>query len=147
MNKYKVIKISESKTSKDLNKTIDGFDIKPKNIVKKKNTVRVSNARIADKALIKFLINKKIDKKYNMIFVKITEIASDDDDDGSKMEQLLGEVELFRSLLKNKYAKYLDLDEYHSLENRMYLISKELKKRIMDLKEEKFIRRSSNRRR
>ena len=77
----------------------------------------------------------------------VTEIAEDDNDDGTKMGILLNEIELFRSILKNKYAKYMELDEYHSLENRMYLMGKEIKRKIMELEEEKLARRSAGRRR
>ena len=145
--KYKVVKACDIKHIKKIDSEIDGFVIKPKNNVKKKNTVTVNKAKIADKELIKFIINKKIDKKYMRIISLVDEVAEEDDSDGTKLGQLLNEIELFRSILKNKYAKYMELEEYHSLENRLYLMSKEVKRRVMEYEEDKMYRKSSARKR
>ncbi len=147
MKKYKVIKVTNINKIKNINTNIDGFEINPKNNISKKNTIRVSSAKINDDTLIKILINKKIDKRYNKIYQMVTEIATDDDSDDTKMGILLNEIELFRSILKNKYAKYMELEEFHSLENRMYLMSKEIKRKIMELEEEKLERKQVGRHR
>lgn len=147
MRKYKVIKVSNVNKIKKINKEMDGFDVNPKNNVSKKNTIRVSKAKISDENLIKCLINKKIDKRYSMIYQMVTEVAQDDDDDGTKMGILLNEIELFRSILKRKYAKYMEIEEYNSLENRMFLIGKEIKRKLMEIEEEKMARRNVGRHR
>lgn len=147
MNKYKVIKVTNINKIEKFSSKIDGFDIKPKNSVNKKNTIKVSKAKISDESLIKCLINKKIDKKYNAIYQMVTEIVTDEDNDGTKMGTLLNEIELFRSILKNKYSKYMETEEYNSLENRMHLMSKEIKRKLMEIEEEKLARKTSGRHR
>lgn len=145
--KYKVDKNANNKEIKKINSNLDGYDIKPKNEVNKKNTIKVSKAKINNENLIRCLINKKIDKRYSIIYQMVTEIATDDSDDGAKMGILLNEIELFRSILKNKYAKYMEMEEYHSLENRMYLMGREIKRKLMELEEEKLAQRNMGRHR
>ena len=131
MKKYKVIKVTNINKIEKINSEINGFDVSPKNKINKKNTIRVSKAKISDEGLIKCLINKKIDKKYSKIYQMVTDIVeNDDDEDGTKMGILLNEIELFRSILKHKYAKYMEMEEYNSLENRMRLMEKEIKRTL-----------------
>ena len=148
MKKYKVIKVTNINKIEKINSEINGFDVSPKNKINKKNTIRVSKAKISDEGLIKCLINKKIDKKYSKIYQMVTDIVeNDDDEDGTKMGILLNEIELFRSILKHKYAKYMEMEEYNSLENRMRLMEKEIKRKLMEIEEEKMSKKSAGRHR
>ena len=63
MKRYKVIKVANINKIDTICDELHGFDIRPKNNVSKKNTIKVSKAKISDEELIKCLINKKIDKK------------------------------------------------------------------------------------
>ena len=127
--------ISKNNSNKEIQviefETSNGFDVNPKNKVKKKNTINVTN--------------KKIDKQYASILDKVGKIVSgddDDDDDTSFMVGVLGEVELFRSIIKKKYSKFMKEEQTEKLLKRLSIMSKELKKRIFEIEEEKVQNRS-----
>ncbi len=115
--------------------TKTGFDIKPRNQVKKSDSIDVSKVVFLYPSFIEKIITKKIDEKYKQILSLVGKIASDDDDDEGFLIGTLGEVERFRSILKRKYAKFLEEEKLGKLNRKLDIMKKELKK-IMDEYEE-----------
>lgn len=114
-----------------------GFDINPKNKIKKGNSIDVSKVIFMSPTLIEKLLKKKIDREYKRILILLTEVASDDSDDTSKLSIALNQVELFRSIIKKKYSKFMDQIKTEQLLKRLGLMSKELRRRILEIAEEK----------
>ena len=114
-----------------------GFDINPKNKVKKGNSIDVSKVIFMSPTLIEKILKKKIDKEYKRILALLTEVAVDDSDDTSKLSIALNEVELFKSIIRKKYSKFMEEKKTEQLLKRLNLMGKELKRRIFELEEEK----------
>lgn len=114
-----------------------GFDVNPKNRVKKGNSISVSKVIFMSPTLIEKLLKKKIDREYKRILALLTEVATDDSDDTSKLSIALNEVELFKSIIKKKYSKFMEEVKTEQLLKRLNLMSKELKRRIFEIEEEK----------
>ena len=114
-----------------------GFDVKPKNKVKKSDSIDVSKVVFMSPTLIEKILNKKIDKEYKKILMMVGEIASSDDDDTGRMIGVLNRVELFKSIIKKKYAKFMMEEQTEKLLKRLNLMGKEIKRRIYQIEEEK----------
>ena len=141
--------ISKNNSNKEIQviefETSNGFDVNPKNKVKKKNTINVTKAIFMSPTMIEKILNKKIDKQYASILDKVSRIVSgddDDDDDTSFMVGVLNEVELFKSIIKKKYSNFMKEEQTEKLLRRLSIMSKELKKRIFEIEEEKIQNRS-----
>lgn len=114
-----------------------GFDVNPKNRVKKGNSIDVSKVIFMSPTLIEKLLKKKIDREYKRILILLTEVAADDSDDTSKLSIALNEVELFKSIIRKKYSRFMEEAKTEQLIKRLNLMSKELKRRIFEIEEEK----------
>jgi len=114
-----------------------GFDINPKNRVKKGNSIDVSKVIFMSPTLIEKLLKKKIDREYKRILVLLTEVAADDSDDTTRLAIALNEVELFKGIIKKKYSKFMEQQKTDQLLKRLELMGKELRRRIFEIEEEK----------
>ncbi len=143
-NKNKEIEILEYEMD-------NGFNVSPKNKVKKGNSINVTKVIFMSPTLIEKILNKKIDKQYNKIINLVTTIISDDEgnnsDDSSFMIGVLNEIELFKSIVKNKYSKFMKEEQTEKLLKRLSIMSKELRKRILEIEEEKVNEMNVSRRR
>jgi len=138
--------ISKNNKNKEINiieyEKNNGFDVKPKNKVKKSDSINVSKVIFMSPSMIEKIVNKKVDKQYNKIISLVEEVATDDSDDTSFMVGVLNEVELFKSILIRKYAKNMLREQNEKLILRLNLMSKEIRRRIFEIEEEKISTRS-----
>ena len=138
--------ISKNNKNKEINvieyEKNNGFDVKPKNKVKKSDSINVSKVIFMSPTMIEKIVNKKVDKQYNKIISLVEEVAADDSDDTSFMVGVLNEVELFKSILIRKYAKFMLREQNEKLILRLNLMSKEIRRRIFEIEEEKISTRS-----
>ena len=116
-----------------------GYDVRPKNNVKKSDSIDVTKVVFVSPTLIEKILNKKIDKEYNNILRLISEILYDDDtgDDTGKMVGVLNRVELFKSIIRKKYSKFMTDEQTTKILNRLNMMGKELKRRIFEIEEER----------
>lgn len=134
--------VSKNNTNKEIQviefEVNNGFDVNPKNKVKKQNTINVTKAIFMSPTLIEKILNKKIDKQYKNILKLVGEIISDDDsDDTALMVGVLNDVELFKSIIKKKYSKFMKEEQTEKLLKRLQIMSKELRKKVIEIEEEK----------
>lgn len=120
-----------------------GFDVRPKNKIKKNDSIDVTKVVFVSPTLIEKILNKKIDKEYNSILHLVGEILCDEDDsdDTGKMVGVLNKVELFKSIIRKKYSKFMTREQTEKLLNRLNLMGKEVKRRIFEIEEEKYYQR------
>jgi len=118
------------------------FDVKPKNKVKKRDSINVSKVIFMSPTMIEKIVNRKVDKQYNKIISLVEDVATDDSDDTSFMVGVLNEVELFKSILIRKYAKFMLREQNEKLILRLNLMSKEIRRRIFEIEEEKISTRN-----
>ena len=138
--------ISKNNKNKEINiieyEKGNGFDVKPKNKVKKRDSINVSKVIFMSPTMIEKIVNRKVDKQYNKIINLVEDVATDDSDDTSFMVGVLNEVELFKSILIRKYAKFMLREQNEKLILRLNLMSKEIRRRIFEIEEEKISTRS-----
>lgn len=119
------------------NKLEIGYDVNPKNKYKKRDTIDVTKVVFMSPTFIEKILNKKIDKEYKTILYLISEIAADDSDDTGRMIGVLNRVELFKSIIRKKYIKFMTEAQSEKILKRLNLMGKELKKRIFEIEEQK----------
>ena len=137
--------ISKNNKNKEINiieYEKEGFDVKPKNKVKKSDSINVSKVIFMSPSMIEKIVHRKVDKQYNKIIKLVEEVATDDSDDTSFMVGVLNEVELFKSLLIRKYAKFMLREQKEKLILRLNLMGKEIRRRIFEIEEEKISTRN-----
>lgn len=151
MNKGFIIsKNNKNKEIEVLEYEVDnGYNVNPKNQVKKRDSINVTKVVFISPTLIEKILNKKIDKQYNKIISLVSTIISDDDssDDSAFMIGVLNEIELFKSIIKNKYSKFMKNDQTNKLLKRLDIMSGELRRRIFEIEEEKLNQINIGRRR
>ena len=121
-----------------------GYNITPKKNIKIKNAIRVSKVIFTSPSLIEKILHKKLDKEYNKILNLVGEILVGEDDDTGRMIGVLNQVELFKSIIKNKYAKFMTTEQTDKLLKRLHLMSKEIRKRAFEIEQEKYYQDENN---
>ena len=125
---------------------INGYTFTPKNNVKydgvKVNTVVVINQSMIEKVL-KRKIKNKLDLYLKLIIKSITDDS--DDDNGEAYKEALNNLSRYRSIVLNKYYKYLDETYLKLLLKKIAVLEYELTKKL-NIKEE-IIERETHRRR
>lgn len=139
---YVISKNNKNKQINIIEYEKEGFDVKPKNKVKKSDSINVSKVIFMSPSMIEKIVHRKVDKQYNKIIKLVEEVATDDSDDTSFMVGVLNEVELFKSILIRKYAKFMLREQNEKLILRLNLMGKEIRRRIFEIEEEKISTRN-----
>ena len=122
-----------------------GYDVKPKNKVKKSDSIDVTKVMFVSPTFIEKILNKKINKEYTEILKMVSVLATDEDDDTGRMIGVLNRIELFKSIIRKKYAKFMLEEQTDKMLKRLNLMGKEIKKRIFEIEEEKRYQEEYNR--
>lgn len=126
-NKYLLNKQAEVQTVElDFNK-INGLLIKPKNKINYEG-VLVNKLVLINKTFIEMILKKKIKNKLNLYLGYIIEFA-ENDTDGDNARVALSDIERYKTIVINRYAKYLDTKYIEILLKKIELIEKELIKK------------------
>lgn len=112
-------------------KNLEGFKIKPLNNIKYDGILVSKMTLVSPKAIQNILI-KKTKRKIDEFLQFIINGADDDDTDPSNLRLVLDELEKYKTLVRAKYAKYLDKKYLEALNKKMRLIEKELKEQIKE---------------
>lgn len=116
---------------------IDGYDITPKKNVKIEDAINVNKIVIINPTLANKVAKKKIDLKFRKLVELLNIIFESDDDTGEAYHQGLDEVERLKEELIDKYKKYLDSEEYDTMEKKLGILEHELKIRLFYLEKDK----------
>ena len=116
---------------------IDGYDITPKKNVKIEDAINVNKIVIINPTLANKVAKKKIDLKYRKLIELLNIIFESDDDTGEAYHQGLNEVEKLKEELIDKYKKYLDSEEYDTMEKKLGILEHELKIRLFYIEKDK----------
>ena len=125
---------AKNKKSKVLfyKKDVDGLEIKPSG--GKTASINVDKLLLTDPELINEYISIRLEKKFKEIITKLYEILNDPDTDEDGVSMLLGEVERFKEIVNNKYARFLGIQKKREFLAKIILIEEELKKKYMEIK-------------
>lgn len=86
-----------------------------------------------------------VQKKYQKLINRLTELLTDDDDSGDSVREALNQIEKFRLEVKNKYRDFLKKKEMKLMATQLLLLQKEAMKRYLEIRNS-FIKKEENKR-
>lgn len=109
---------------------MDGFKIKPKNKVKY-DGVKVEKLLLIHPNFIRIIIRKKTTKRINSYLNYLLNILnSDEDTDPEDLGLILEDTVKYKSVIINKYSKYMRTEDIMDLIAKIGFIEEELKEKI-----------------
>ena len=85
----------------------NGFNIKPLNKINYPG-IKVNSMIIVNQSFIEKILKKKIKKKLDSFLKLMIAVVEDEDNDPGDISEALNEISRYKSIIVNKYKKYLD---------------------------------------
>ena len=111
-------------------KELDGYTFKPKQ--GKGNYIKVNEVKIVDKVMIEKNLSMKFDKSFQQLVALALRVINDEDADETATELVLGEVELVRQILLERYHKYISKEKETLFLKKLRIIENEI--RVKEIK-------------
>lgn len=111
---------------------LDGYTFKPR--LTKDSFVRVNEVTIVDKVMIDKILTMKFNKSLKKVVQLALKVINDEDADDGDATIVLGEVELVREILLNRYQKFLSYEKEQLFLKKLRLIENELRMKQVDIK-------------
>lgn len=112
----------------------DGYKFNSK---KEKNLMQVSHITVVNPQMIDSILSLKFNKRFNKLLKYINFILNSDDNDSTNIAIALNEVELLRSILLNRYQKFLNQEKEELFLRKLRIVENELRlKEVMLLANE-----------
>lgn len=116
----------------DFNK-LKGFDFSPKNKIQYEGIV-VNKMVIIKPSMIEKILKKKIKKKLDLYLKLIIKfIESEDSDNGESLREALNDLTRYKSIIANKYMKYLDEKYLKLLIKKISILEYELNNKLINI--------------
>ena len=132
MSKYYVVIKTNNTASCYLNgNNITGFHIKPQNNIKY-DGVKVSKLTVVEPSLIENVLKRKITNKLDAYLKYLIGVLNTDDDDTDPddLNLVINDLQRYKQIIMNRYAKYLDPYYIRRLLSKVKLVEDELKRKI-----------------
>jgi hypothetical protein len=113
-------------------KELDGYTFKPR---PNSNYIKVNKVTIVDKLMIDRILSMKFDKAFNRVVKLALQVINDDDASSDDCEIILGEVELVRQILLNRYQKYISKEKEVLFLKKLRLIENEMRMKQVQVKQ------------
>ena len=128
MSSFLIKKTEKKKRYKDIKISDNGYDFKPSIV---SDTMVVLQITLYNDAMIKTILTKKIEKNFKRVASIVYDvIASDDDSSTSDAIIALDEVARLRSIILNKYQKYLEKELEEEYLKKLRFLENELRSKI-----------------
>ena len=123
---------------------LDGYQFKPRST--KDSYIKVNKVTIVDRVMIDKILTMKFNKSFKKVVALALQVINDEDSDEGNVTIVLGEVELVREILLNRYQKFLSYEKEQLFLKKLRLIENELrmkqvaikrKAQMLDMQEEK----------
>lgn len=116
---------------------MEGYDLSPKKNIKIKDAINVNKVVIINPSLMQKVASKKMDLKFKKLleFMMIIFDSDDDDTSGDAYREGLNEISKLRLEAKVKYQKYMEEEDYKTLEKKLDILEQELNSRIYYLEQ------------
>lgn len=116
---------------------MEGYDLSPKKNIKIKDAINVNKVVIINPSLMQKVAKKKMNLKFKKLLEFMTIIFDDDDDttSGEAYREGLNEISKLRLEAKVKYQKYMEEEDYKTLEKKLDILEQELNSRIYYLEQ------------
>lgn len=111
---------------------LHGFKIRPQNNVPY-DGVEVSRLVLVEPNLIKKVLKRKIKHKLDAYLVFLFSVIDDDDEDPDTLELVIDDVSRYKSIIMNKYSKFLDKKYIKGLLKKVGMVELELKNKLEEL--------------
>ena len=132
MARYYVNRSSKINSDVQL-KDIDGYKFKPR--YRKDEYVKVSQITIVDRAMIDKILTMKFNKSFNRVAALAMAVINDEDATESDAEIVLGEVELVRDILLNRYQRFLSQKKEELFLKKLRVIENEIRMKAVAIKQ------------
>ena len=111
---------------------IQGFNIKPQNTIPY-DGIEVGHLTLVEPELIERVLKRKTKRKLNAYLNFLLTVIDDDDTDGDSLELVIEDAIRYKSIIINKYDKFLDKKYINTLLKKVNLVEKELKKKLKEI--------------
>ena len=111
---------------------LHGFKIRPQNNVQY-DGVEVSSLVLVEPSLITKVLKRKIKHKLNAYLTFLFSVIDDDDDDPDNLQIVIDDVARYKSIIMNKYSKFLDKKYINQLLKKIGVVENELKQKLEEL--------------
>lgn len=98
---------------------------------------------VVDKKLAIGPATKKVMNMYSKLVPLLTELVVSDDASGDSFREALNHIEKFRLEIKIKYREYLKRKELELMSKQLSTLKKEAEKRLLEIREEVLVSRTS----
>ena len=132
--KYSLAKTKNISNIIELNsKKLDGYKFKPKKI--KDSYIKVSEVTIVDRVMIDKILTMKFDKSFKRLVTLAMNVINDEDATDDDVQIVLGEAELLREILENRYQKFLGYEKEQLLLKKLRVIDNEMRLKQVAIKQ------------
>ena len=111
----------------------DGYKFKPK--TNNQKYINVNEVTIVDKKMIDQILSLKFDKAFKRVVSMALTVINDDDADETAAEVVLGEVELVRQVLLNRYQRFISYEKEQLFLKKLRLIENEMRVKQVAIKQ------------
>ena len=111
---------------------LHGFKIKPGNNIPY-DGVEVSRLVLVEPYLIENVLKRKITHKLDAYLSFLFTVIDDDDEDPDDLELVIDDVKRYKSIIMNKYSKFLDKKYIKWLLKKVGMVELELKEKLKEL--------------
>lgn len=143
---YKLCKNKKTSQIVIINYDCKGFNVKPLNNKIKYPGVKVNSIMMINPNFIEKVLKKKIKRKIDKFVSFMITVVEDEDTDAGDVVEALNELARYRSIVVNKYKKYLEEKYTTLLLKKLDFLERELKQKVIFLEEDTFVEENSNRR-
>ena len=113
-------------------KELEGYTFKPR--LTKDSYIKVNAVTIVDKVMIDKILTMKFNKSFKKVVQLALRVINDEDADDGDVSIVLGEVELVREILLNRYQKFLNFEKEQLFLKKLRLIENELRMKQVTIK-------------
>ena len=113
-------------------KELDGYTFKPK---PNSNYMKVNSVTIFDRVMLDKILSMKFNKSFNRVVKLALHVINDEDATDDDCEIILGEVELVRQILLNRYQKFLNHEKEELFLKKLRLIENEMRMKQVQIKQ------------
>ena len=114
-------------------KNADGYKFKPRAC--DDDIVKVSQVTIIDHVMIDKILTMKFNKSFNRVAALAMAVINDEDATESDAEIVLGEVELVRDILLNRYQRFLSQKKEELFLKKLRVIENEIRMKAVAIKQ------------
>ena len=111
---------------------LEGYQFKPRST--KDIYIKVNQDTIVDRVMIDKILTMKFNKSFKKVVALALQVINDEDSDEGNVAIVLGEVELVREILLNRYQKFLSYEKEQLFLKKLRLIENELRMKMVAIK-------------